>query len=640
GGDRRAAGQHHAQSLSQRVHGRCSAHRVAITGRGGGRRHQLDEALIVDLTGGQHLAALPHDGAAAGTFALVPAIEHRPDRERDRGQVDRGRRHQQRRRGLVAARGQHHAVERIAVKRLDQTQIGQIAVEPGGGALAGFLNRVDRKFQRDAAHFADALADAFGQHEMVAVAGRKVAAGLGDADDRLAAAQFLKADPEVEIALKIERGHVDIVGIVEPCAAAQLCLFGLAGIDAGGNEIGMVGRIGKLLRLQRDAVAHAIDVPVLAQHRAVDESACIELDPRLGGKHFQHPARGPVGQTRQELGRLGQPRVDGEIVVVAARDRQLLVMPVAQGLAHHAPLAKIKGRARHRAQFAGGDQGSIDRRVTGRRNGQHLVHRITRPALARQIEQGVIGHVHNGRLVGFGGKGDGQIARFVQRIGDRRIQRAGIAAVAIGADMAQHHRSHLAGSHAFHLPQLAVEPLAAAMQAVHLVIERELVGLPVQREFAARDPVGIAAHRNAEKGLARLIGPGVGQADDDIRRFAMTVGRHEFLQCGAIGQNACRNPMTIGQRDRLDRAPIGEPAAILAPGRAHGLATGQNRAIAGAAAQIARQHIGHGPPDGAQTAARAPFKAHDEAGGAETALAAMARHHFGLHRAKAVRRAQ
>ena len=60
------------------------------------------------------------------------------------------------------------------------------------------------------------------QHQMVAVARGQVAARLRDADDRLARAQLVQAEAEVQIALQIERGHVDILGIIEPGATAQL----------------------------------------------------------------------------------------------------------------------------------------------------------------------------------------------------------------------------------------------------------------------------------------------------------------------------------------------------------------------------------------------------------------------------------
>ena len=65
------------------------------------------------------------------------------------------------------------------------------------------------------------VADPLGEHQMVAVAGRQVAAGLGDADDRPARAQLLQAQAEVQIALEIERGHVDVVRVVEPGGGAQ-----------------------------------------------------------------------------------------------------------------------------------------------------------------------------------------------------------------------------------------------------------------------------------------------------------------------------------------------------------------------------------------------------------------------------------
>ena len=81
----------------------------------------------------------------------------------------------------------------LAVLRLDRMR-----------ALAGVYPGVDR------------------EDEMVAVARAQIRTGLGDADDRLARLQLLERQAEVEIALEIERGHVDIVGIVEPRAAAQL----------------------------------------------------------------------------------------------------------------------------------------------------------------------------------------------------------------------------------------------------------------------------------------------------------------------------------------------------------------------------------------------------------------------------------
>ena len=68
----------------------------------------------------------------------------------------------------------------------------------------------------------DAFADALRQFEVMAIAGRQVVAGLGDADDRLAGLQFVAGQAVIQIALKIERGHARIVRIVEPLLERSL----------------------------------------------------------------------------------------------------------------------------------------------------------------------------------------------------------------------------------------------------------------------------------------------------------------------------------------------------------------------------------------------------------------------------------
>ena len=78
------AGQRHAERFGQAVHRRRRAHGVAVTGRRRRGRDQLDEALIVDLAGREQLARAPHDRARSRALAFVPAVEHRPDRQRDR----------------------------------------------------------------------------------------------------------------------------------------------------------------------------------------------------------------------------------------------------------------------------------------------------------------------------------------------------------------------------------------------------------------------------------------------------------------------------------------------------------------------------------------------------------------------------
>ena len=215
-GNRRAARQRHAERLGQRVHGRGGAHGVAMADRGCGGGHDLDEFVVVDLAGGKPFALLPDDGAGPGALTVEPAVQHRTAREHDGGHIDGRGRHQAGRRRLVAAGGQHHAVEGIAEQDFDQAEIGEVAVEGCGRTLAGLLDRMDREFHRKPAGLADALAHPMCQFEMVTVARRQVVAGLRDADDRLAGLQFFAGQAIIEVALQIERGHPGIVWVVKP----------------------------------------------------------------------------------------------------------------------------------------------------------------------------------------------------------------------------------------------------------------------------------------------------------------------------------------------------------------------------------------------------------------------------------------
>ncbi len=221
GGDRGTARQRHAERFGQRIHGRGGAHGVAMADRRRRGGHDIHELLVVDLAGGKPLARFPDHGAGAGALAVEPAVQHRPAREHDRRHIDGRGRHQAGRGRLVAAGGQHHAVQRIAEQDFDQSEIGEVAVERRGRTLAGLLDRMHRKFHGDAAGGADSLPDPVCQFEMMAVARRQIVAGLRDADDRLAGLQFLPGQAVIEIALEIERGHAGVVRVVEPFAGAE-----------------------------------------------------------------------------------------------------------------------------------------------------------------------------------------------------------------------------------------------------------------------------------------------------------------------------------------------------------------------------------------------------------------------------------
>ena len=178
--------------------------------------------MVVDQAGSQFLSRLPDRSAGSGAHAPPPAVQHRPAREHDGRNIHRRRRHQERRHCLVAPGQQNNTVQRISVKHFDKAEVGKISVERCGWALAGFLNRMAGKLEGNTAGIAYTLADALGEFEMMAVAGRQVRPGLSNADDWLAGAKFRRSKPVIHVALKVERGHTGIFRIVEPELGAQI----------------------------------------------------------------------------------------------------------------------------------------------------------------------------------------------------------------------------------------------------------------------------------------------------------------------------------------------------------------------------------------------------------------------------------
>ncbi len=248
-GNSRAPGQAHPEGLGNRVHRAGRAHCVAVSRRRGRRGYELDEFRVVDLARREQLARRPHDGSRTGALALIVAVEHRAAGQDDGREVDRRRPHDLGRRGLVTAGRQHDGVDWVAVQDLDQPEILEIAVERGGRALAGLLDRVERKLERHPAGIADALAHTLGELDVVPVAGRNVGAALRDADNRTARLQFIQRQPVVHGALEVERSHIGVGRIVEPGLRAQpsrRCagLFMGTGLPVGAAVLVRAGSLG------------------------------------------------------------------------------------------------------------------------------------------------------------------------------------------------------------------------------------------------------------------------------------------------------------------------------------------------------------------------------------------------------------
>src|SRR3546814_4454470 len=80
---------------------------------------------------------------------------------------------------------------------------------------------MDRKFDRDAARIADAVAHPACEIEVDAVARRQIAARLRDADDRPPVAKLGRRQPVIHEPFEIQRGHIGAGGIGEPVARAE-----------------------------------------------------------------------------------------------------------------------------------------------------------------------------------------------------------------------------------------------------------------------------------------------------------------------------------------------------------------------------------------------------------------------------------
>lgn len=270
-------------------------------------------------------------------------------------------------------------------------------------------------------------------------------------------------------------------------------VHGFSRAQNGAREVGMVGRIGEVLRFQAESRAPAVLDAMPAGEVTVEEVGAIELHARLGGLHLQRAAALGVSDDRRQM-QLARLAVEHPVVVVTAGQLELLVV-VVDPRANDLGFAEVERRAGYWSQFAGRNQ----RRVNGSKpvggDFDLLVENVAL-LVAVEIEVGVVGQVDHGRLVGDGRVVEAQ--RFaLEGVAHGGRQLAGIAHVAVGAD-----ESELDAAGDFlRLPNVVVEAPGAAVQRVSAVVARNLVLIAVNRELAGGDAVAVAAHDRADIGL-------------------------------------------------------------------------------------------------------------------------------------------
>ena len=164
----------------------------------------------------------------------------------------------------------------------------------------------------------------------------------------------------------------------------------------------------------------------------------------------------------------------------------------------------------------------------------------------------MVGQVDDRRRVGARFEIDGEVAAVVERVGRGDGERPRIALIAGRADQPKRDFRDPAGvADLDDLPHMLVEPDRAAVQRVGLVVERQLVGLAVEREAATGNPVGIAADRLAPVIGMRDVARGIVIAERHVGDVPVSIRTIERLQRRAQGHDPRAHSVGAGQDDRL-----------------------------------------------------------------------------------------
>ena len=122
---------------------------------------------------------------------------------------------------------------------------------------------------------------------------------------------------------------------------------------------------------------------------------------------------------------------------------------------------------------------------------------------------------------------------LVKRVGHRGGERAGIALVAVGADVGEDNAGGVGGFDRLGLPNQLVESLDAAVQMVRAVVRGQLVFDAVEGELSLGDAIGEAADGRTEAGMAlEVVGQRI-ERERDVGQLAVAVGRFDGGDRGA-----------------------------------------------------------------------------------------------------------
>ena len=145
----------------------------------------------------------------------------------------------------------------------------------------------------------------------------------------------------------------------------------------------------------------------------------------------------------------------------------------------------------------------------------------------------MVGQVADGVRVGFGLVIQHQDVVVGQGVGNGDGQIAGVAFLAVGADIGELQ----AAAAGFCGPDLFVKAAFAAVKVIPLVVSEKFILLAVQGEFRAADAVAVAADERAQVFVALFIIRQRIVAQHHVDEFPIPVGDHEKLHGAAVSEN-------------------------------------------------------------------------------------------------------
>jgi hypothetical protein len=123
-----------------------------------------------------------------------------------------------------------------------------------------------------------------------------------------------------------------------------------------------------------------------------------------------------------------------------------------------------------------------------------------------QIPIGMVGHVHDGGLVGSGRKRASQVIGLAPKVLGRRLQRTRITLIAVGAgEMKSDSRSMVTHLQWLGLPNFFVKPHRSTMDVVGRLVGVQLIMPSIQSEPATCNSIAESPYRGSEEGMAAQV---------------------------------------------------------------------------------------------------------------------------------------